>query len=395
MSETTLGALAQSGVLSLGDGYRTKQSELTDDGFRIIRVADVKDGRIALDSPDFVSADFERQIGAKRATAGDVLLTTKGTVGRVAIVPESVTQAVYSPQLCWFRVADSGVLNPRFLAYWLRSDAFLAQSSYMQGNTDMAPYISLSDLRSSKITLPPPREQQAIAEVLGALDDKIAANTSLAATARELGVAMLRIEASTTALGNVVLHHKRQINPAIMGNDVVEHYSLPAFDGGSGPEIVTPNSIKSNKFAVDTSAVLVSKLNPQTPRVWPIEAGDAAPRLASTEFLVLEPFVTSPWVMWALLSQPSFTTVLQGLVAGTSGSHQRVRPEEVLATPILDPRSVQPQLLADVREILAPIDVLLRENRTLAATRNALLPRLVSGKVRVRDLGHATSRVEA
>jgi len=391
MSETTLGALAMSGVLLLGDGYRTKHSELDNEGFRIVRVADIKDGRISLDSPDFVSSRFDRQIGAKRAAAGDVLLTTKGTVGRVAITPELTTPAVYSPQLCWFRVADTSVIKPRFLAYWLQSNAFLAQSSFMQGKTDMAPYISLADLRSAKITLPSSSEQHAIAEVLGALDDKIAINNALAATARELGVAMLQIAAPTTALGNVVLHHKRQVSPASMVGDVVEHYSLPAFDGKSGPDIVTPNSIKSSKFVVDTSAVLVSKLNPQTPRVWPINAGDAPPRLASTEFLVLEPLVTTPWVMWGLLSQPSFTAALQRLVAGTSGSHQRVRPEEVLATPIVDPRSVQPQLLADVAQILAPVDALLRENRTLAATRDALLPQLMSGTLRVRDAEAAAS----
>jgi len=391
MSETTLGALAQSGVLSLGDGYRTKQAELDDNGFRIIRVADIKDGRISLNSPDFVSTSFERQIGSKRAAAGDVLLTTKGTVGRVAIMPEATTHAVYSPQLCWFRVADPSVLTSRFLAYWLQSNAFLAQSSHMQSNTDMAPYISLSDLRSAKIILPSMSEQQAITEVLGALDDKIAANTALAATARELGVSMLRIPGPMTALGNVVLHHKRQVNPVSMVEDVVEHYSLPAFDGMGGPDIVTPNSIKSSKFVVDTSAVLVSKLNPQTPRVWPINAADTPPRLASTEFLVLEPFVTTPWVMWGLLSQPRFTSALQRLVAGTSGSHQRVRSEEVLVTPILDPRLVQPQLLADVAEILAPIDALLRENRTLAATRDALLPQLMSGRLRVRDAEAAAS----
>lgn len=248
------------------------------------------------------------------------------------------------------------------------------------------PMLNRNYIAQVRVVVPPLAEQRAIAEVLGALDDKIAANMALAATARELGVAMLRVEAPTTELGNVVLNHKRQISPDRIDDAVVEHYSLPAFDRGGGPDVVTPESIKSNKFAIDTSAVLVSKLNPQTPRIWPIDAGDAPPRLASTEFLVLEPSATDPWVIWALLSQPSFTAALQRKVAGTSGSHQRVRPEEVLATPILDPRAIQPQLLADVGEILAPISSLLRENRTLAATRDALLPQLMSGKMRVRDV---------
>lgn len=320
---------------------------------------------------------------------GDLYLSLKDVthkaelLGAVARVPADVPLGRLTQDTVRLQVTSPEV-DAGYLYWLLRSPEYRAYCR-MRGTGTTNLDLSRADFLGYEFLLPAVPEQQAIAEVLGALDDKIASNNALASTARELGVAMLRIEAPTTALGDVVLHHKRQINPARMDEPVVAHYSLPAFDRGSGPEIVAPNSIKSNKFAVDTPAVLVSKLNPHTPRVWAIEAEDEPPRLASTEFLVLEPLVTSPWVMWALLSQPAFSTALQGLVAGTSGSHQRVRPEEVLSTPILDPRSVHPQLLADVGEIFAPIDALLSENRTLAATRDALLPQLMSGKLRVRD----------
>lgn len=78
MSEDlTFGQLVEEGILQFGDGYRTKKSELSDSGFRVIRVADVQHNSIRLDSPDFVSFDFEQQIGQKRAVPGDVLLTTR------------------------------------------------------------------------------------------------------------------------------------------------------------------------------------------------------------------------------------------------------------------------------------------------------------------------------
>src|SRR5699024_8620992 len=131
---------------------------------------------VSLDGADFVSDEYEPKIGAKVARAGDVLLTTKGTIGRVAVVPELREPAVYSPQLCYFRVLDTDVLDPGYLRYWLKSPAFQMQSSYFQGNTDMAPYISLRDLRSTRLDLPRIAKQRAIAEVLGALDDKIEAN---------------------------------------------------------------------------------------------------------------------------------------------------------------------------------------------------------------------------
>jgi len=320
---------------------------------------------------------------------GDLYLSLKDVthkaelLGAVARVPEHIELGRLTQDTVRLQITSDQV-HADYL-YWLLQTPDYRAYCRLRGTGTTNLDLSRADFLGYEFRLPSVGEQQAIAEVLGALDDKIAANTTLAATARELGVAMLRIDGPTTALGDVVAHHKQQINPLTMDATIVEHYSLPAFDSGSGPEIVDPGSIKSSKFSVHGPAVLVSKLNPQTPRVWPVLPDGSAPRLASTEFLVLEPRVTSPWVMWALLSQPNYARSLQAMVAGTSGSHQRVRPDDVLAAPILDPRAIPQQLLADVGEVLAPIDVLSQENRTLAATRDALLPQLMSGKLRVRD----------
>ena len=383
MSETTLGALAQSGVLSLGDGYRTKQSELTESGFRIIRVADVRDGRISFDSPDFVSADFERQIGAKRAVAGDVLLTTKGTVGRVAIVPKSVEPAVYSPQLCWFRVIDPTVIESRFLAYWLQSDAFLAQSSYMQGNTDMAPYISLSDLRSSKITLPPLAEQQAIVEVLGALDDKIAANTALAATADAL------IRAEYASLGSrrvrvseVASSPRSGVDPSLVaphdlyvGLEHIGRRHMWLTDGGEAAEVT------SAKSRFEAGDVLFGKLRPYFHKV--VSAPGSG--ICSTDILVVRS--KDPQLASVLLAALTSDAVIEQVVSASEGTRMpRTSWKDVAAVEIWWPGAIDVERFADrldaVRESVVAV---IAENRTLAATRDALLPQLMSGKLRVRD----------
>jgi type I restriction enzyme S subunit len=391
MSEWTVVTLDEIGQIF--DGPHATPTRQTV-GPYFLNIASLSAGRLDLSSSDHVSTeDFAKWTRRVTPRADDLLFSYETRLGEAALMPAGI-EACLGRRMALIRPKRDRV-DPRFLLYLYLAPQFqlTIEQNTIHGAT--VNRIPLNRMGSWEVSLPSVPEQRGIAEVLGALDNKIAANTALAATARDLGVAMLRIDAPTTELGNLVLHHKRQINPARMDEDVVEHYSLPAFDSGGGPEMVTPNSIKSNKFAVDTSAVLVSKLNPQTPRVWPINAGTSPPRLASTEFLVLEPFVTNPWVMWGLLSQSSFTAALQGLVAGTSGSHQRVRPEEVLATAILDPRSIHPRLLADVGEILAPVDVLLRENRILAATRDALLPQLMSGKLRVRDAQAAASEAGA
>ncbi|MFF1632650.1 restriction endonuclease subunit S [Leifsonia sp. NPDC058248] len=176
VQQLTLGALQRDGVMAFGDGYRTKQSEFGVAGFRVIRAADVREGEVLFTSEDLIRPEFERQIGAKAVREGDVVLTTKGTVGRVALVRELIGKAAYSPQLCWFRVADFTVLDPSYLLAWLRSSEFKLQASHMQANSDMAPYISLSDLRSTRISLPALEVQRSIGHVLLAFDNKMAAN---------------------------------------------------------------------------------------------------------------------------------------------------------------------------------------------------------------------------
>ena len=173
---TTLNQLAARSVLEFSDGYRTRKDELDQTGFRIVRAGDLHSGRAHFDGPDFVSATMARGIGRKAVQPGDVALTTKGTVGRAALVGDVPEPAVYSPQICYFRVLDDSVLNSQFLLCWFRSEGFWSQASYLMSATDMAPYLSLKDIGNLSVDLPDLATQTAIADVLGALDDKIAAN---------------------------------------------------------------------------------------------------------------------------------------------------------------------------------------------------------------------------
>ena len=78
------------------------------------------------------------------------------------------------------------------------------------------------------------------------------------------------------------------VQPSREPNAIFEHYSIPAYDEGNGPSMDRGDSIKSGKYAVHRDAVLVSKLNPNTPRVWmPDVKTDRA--ISSTEFMQFVP----------------------------------------------------------------------------------------------------------
>src|SRR5207249_1624034 len=128
-------------------------------------------------------ADLEDKVRSKMSRPGDTIVTTKGnSTGRTSFVTDRMTRFVYSPHLSDWRSRNPEELCPGFLRYWSQGAEFGRQLRGMMASTDMAPYLSLTDQRQLRITLPPAIEQKAIAAVLGALDDKIELNRRMNAT---------------------------------------------------------------------------------------------------------------------------------------------------------------------------------------------------------------------
>ncbi len=176
------------------------------------------------------------------------------------------------------------------------------------------------------------------------------------------------------------------INPGDFPTEAFDHYSLPAFDDGRQPQPELGSTIKSNKFPVPADCVLVSKLNPRTPRVWMPELTGERRAICSTEFLVMTPKqpITREFLC-CLFSSDAFTSEFATFVTGTSGSHQRVKPESLTGMDaIIPPAPLVKRFTEIVRPWLAQAAHNVRESRTLAALRDSLLPKLLSGELRVR-----------
>ena len=183
--------LIKSGVLEIGDGYRAKNDELATSGLPFARAGNIKDGFQFADADRFPEENLQR-IGNKVSKSGDVVFTSKGTVGRFAFVREDTPRFVYSPQLCFWRSRDHELIDPRFLFYWMSGREFFVQFKGVAGQTDMAEYVSLRDQRSMQLTLPPLPEQRAIAHILGTLDDKIELNRRMNETLEAMARALFK-----------------------------------------------------------------------------------------------------------------------------------------------------------------------------------------------------------
>src|SRR5690606_7219414 len=116
------------------------------------------------------------------------------------------------------------------------------------------------------------------------------------------------------------------------------HFSIPAYDDGKWPKREAGESIKSVKSRVPAGAVLLSKLNPEIERVWLVDVQVDDHAICSTEFIVLvprEPLGRS--YLYCLARSSLFRQELEGLVTGTSKSHQRAQVGAVLALQIVRP----------------------------------------------------------
>lgn len=183
--------LIASSKLWIGDGYRAKNSELDSAGIPFARAGDINDG-FHFTSGDCLPEEDAWKAGNKLSEAGDVVFTSKGTVGRFGFVTEGIQRFVYSPQLCFWRSLDCEAIYPRFLFYWIQGKEFYRQYKSVSQKTDMAEYVSLSDQRSMEITLPELSSQKAIAHILGTLDDKIELNRKTNETLEAMAKALFK-----------------------------------------------------------------------------------------------------------------------------------------------------------------------------------------------------------
>ena len=276
-----------------------------------------------------------------------------------------------------------------FMYYWFKN---IDINSMDSGSA--IPSTSRDEVYDLDISLPPLKEQKAIAEVLSSLDDKIDLLHCQNKTLEALAQTIFRewfIEGADEGweeyeIRDFATHKKVSIKPAQNPTSKFLHFSLPAFDKNKEPSIELGSDIKSNKYRVEPYSILMSKLNPKTPRVWDIYFKPEDNSICSTEFQVVQPddkdFI--PFIS-TLLKSDKVRNDLAMSASGTSGSHQRVKPEDIFSIGFLTP-SVDK--IKEFSKILEQNYLKQRKNqqqiKTLENLRDTLLPKLMSGEVRVK-----------
>jgi type I restriction enzyme S subunit len=187
-------------------------------------------------------------------------------------------------------------------------------------------------------------------------------------------------------VSDIANHIKENVKPASNPLLTHRHYSLPAFDNGKNPVIEIGKEILSNKYVVRPQTILVSKLNPRVPRIWAIPDKVAENSICSTEFQVFQPKKELYYgFLCFLFKSDEAVGELEMAASGTSGSHQRVKPQDILNIIFLVPSLDKIEEYS--QEVKPLIEKQQRNNdyiRTLESLRDTLLPKLMSGEVRVQ-----------
>ena len=188
-------------------------------------------------------------------------------------------------------------------------------------------------------------------------------------------------------LGSVARISTEVFSPSKNPNVEVEHYSIPSYDEKRYPVFESSDGIKSNKYRLTHNSVMISKLNPNTKRIWRPYCISNTP-VCSTEFIVYEPVkVSYRDFVYSIIDSKKFSNFLCAHTTGSTNSRQRVTPSITLNYDIVLPDD---ETICMFSSIVSPmydtIENNIKENQLLAETRDKLLPKLMSGKLDVSNI---------
>ena len=363
---------------------------------------------------------------------GDVVFTHAGNIGQVSLIPENSYYENYIlSQRQFFLRCDPQKSDPEYIVAYFKSPEGRHK---LLANTSQVGVPSISKpvtyLRSLEIPLPPLPEQRRIAHILGTLDDKIENNRKTAKTLEATAQAIFKswfvdfdpVRAKMAGesresickrlkitpeildlfpdrlvdselgeipegwlignLGNIAKNVRRTITPSSIDQNTayiaLEHMPRQSV---ALHEWDIADSVESNKFYFRKGEILFGKLRPYFHKVG-IASTDG---ICSTDILVIIPKSTE-WLGFSLGHISSKKLIAYANSGSTGTRMPRTNWNELAKYMVVIPTE---QLARKLNEIIQTqieqIIYITHVNRSLKTLRNALLPKLISGEIRVSD----------
>ena len=438
-TSTTLGAICS---FATGSAFpKSAQGDMVGK-YPFIKVSDMNlpgNDRFITIANNWVSKETQARLRAKVHPEGSTVFAKIGvalTYNRRRIL----TQPALIDNNMMAAIPIAGLVDHLFFYYMLCTIDF---NEVAVGTA--LPYLNISDLSRITVRLPSLKDQQAIACILGTLDDKIELNRRMNQTLEDIARAIfkswfinfdpVRAKAAVRraypnwtnaqisraacpnlkpeiaelfpdsfedselgeipkgwevgTLGDVADHPRRSVQPSQIEPQTpyiaLEHMprrciALSDWSTGDG--------LESSKFSFKKGEILFGKLRPYFHKVGvaPVDG------VCSTDIVVIAP--RTPFYFALVMGIVSSDEFIEYTNAGSTGTKMpRTSWAEMTRYDIALPPKALAQAFTDrvvpeVDRIIAAI----HESRTLAALRDALLPKLISGKLRVPDAERIVGR---
>jgi type I restriction enzyme, S subunit len=427
---TTLGEIADGpqGFIDGPFGSNLPASDYVDAGVPVIRGSNLSLGvsRFSANGFVFVSEQTAERLRRSMAKANDIVFTKKGTIGQTGFVPNipQVPVFILSSNQMRLRV-DLSKADPLFVYYYV-SQRTSVDKVIRDSEVTGVPKTNLAYFRNFPIALPSLMEQRAIASILGTLDDKIdlnhRMNETLETMARaifkdwfvDLGPTRAKMEGRAPYLAPRIweLFPDRLDNEgrpqgwigSIIGQEV-------AVVGGSTPSTKNPEywnghiawatpkdlSSLSSPVLLSTERQItdagLSQISSGLLPVGTVLLSSRAPigyiAIAQTPTAINQGFIgmvcdrrLSNTFVW-LWTQANMETVLQNANGSTFQEISKTNFRPIVVT------IATPDVLQSFDQAVGPLFSRVvsneKENHSLATTREFLLPKLMSGEVRLKD----------
>lgn len=373
-------------------------SEFTSAGVQVISAKLVSGGRLNLDRERrFVTPGiYERWMPVKLAE-GDVLLTSEAPLGEAALVPSSSSLCL--GQRLFALRADPGVLDNRFLYYWLRSPAGRAALAERSSGTTVLG-IRQAELVQVVIRAPDVRLQRAIGGLLASLDDLIENNRRRVEVLEEMARAIYRewfvrfrypghedvplVDSplgpipegwKVCSLGEISTNHDRLRRPLSRSQRQKRSGSFPYYGAAKLIDWVDGWIIDGEYllFAEDGSV--------QTSEGYPVLQLVQGKFWANNHTHILE----GDGVSTRFLYLASALVPISGYVTGAA--QPKITQANLNRIPlVVGPAEIQSAFDAVIDPVLDEWRLLQQANAPLASLRDLLLPKLVTGQIDVSHL---------
>ena len=186
----------QESGLEIEDGDRGKnypnKSQLLREGYcPFLNNKNIAGDKLNFEETDFITKEKDQLLRKGKAYRGDIILTTRGSVGNVALFDETIGYEFIRINSGMVIIRNNDLFDLKFLYQQLKSPYMKTQYKNMSTGSAQ-PQLPIRDIRKLELLLPPLQEQKSIAHILSTLDDKIEVNNQINKTLENMAQATFK-----------------------------------------------------------------------------------------------------------------------------------------------------------------------------------------------------------